>query len=412
MRCSRPLSLAFAPRVAGAIFVTSFGVAIAAAGCSAGVETAPPAITDAQDGGGDRDARSGDRVDARAIDAVVEPPADAGDATSDAAAEHDAADADPGLQFDCTPADAATIDHPIELACTGLYKNWPLRSIDAARVRAYDPGIHLWSDGAEKSRWISLPPNTRIDTTDMDEWTFPSGTKLWKEFRLAGKPVETRFMWKRAPGDWFRTTYRWSVDGSSATEVVDGVLQVWGTTYEIPPQSACATCHAGRIDNVLGYEVVGLASSAASGFELATLVREGRLTSPPLQAPVIPGNATERAALGWLHANCGNACHNASPSSFAGTTGLWMRLSSRSMATVAVTDTFRTAVNVASNFQPFPDAGFLRIKARDIARSAIPFRVGTRDDQGQGFQMPPLATHLIDTQGLQMIEAWVNALPP
>ena len=50
-------------------------------------------------------------------------------------------------------------------------------------VYRFTPAFELWSDGATKRRWIYLPPGSRIDTRDPDAWRFPTGTKLWKEFR-------------------------------------------------------------------------------------------------------------------------------------------------------------------------------------------------------------------------------------
>jgi hypothetical protein len=35
-------------------------------------------------------------------------------------------------------------------------------------VPAYDPSLSMWADGAEKRRFIRLPPGTTIDTSDMD----------------------------------------------------------------------------------------------------------------------------------------------------------------------------------------------------------------------------------------------------
>ena len=53
------------------------------------------------------------------------------------------------------------------------------------------PTEALWSDGAVKRRFIYLPPGTTIDTTNMDEWVFPVGTKFWKEFSVDGRKLRT-----------------------------------------------------------------------------------------------------------------------------------------------------------------------------------------------------------------------------
>ena len=314
-----------------------------------------------------------------------------------------------GPGIDCTPVD----DHPVELGCTGLYSDWTTRKV-SADVLPFDPGegLHLWADGAEKSRWIWLPPGTQIDTTNMDEWVFPVGTRFWKEFRLGGLRVETRLMLKREDGTWFGTTYAWSADQSSASELITGATDVLGTTYEIPAQDRCRLCHQGRLDNALGFEVIGLSSPRATGLTLATLVARGLVTRPPASPVVIPGDATEAAALGWLHANCGTACHNGSPGSLAGWTGLHLRLDVARLGSVEATAAFTTAYGVPSSFQPFEDAGFLRITPGSSATSAISYRDATRDATDDArVQMPPFATHEVDTAGVAIVRAWIDAMP-
>ena len=310
----------------------------------------------------------------------------------------------PGI--DCTSEGG---DHPTDLGCTGLYSDWPSKTI-SPYVTAFDPGIHLWSDGAEKHRYVYLPPGTKIDTTNMDEWTFPVGTRFWKEFIVVGQKVETRLLWKRAPGPkgWFRTTYQWSSDGASAVEFTTGTILPNG--YEIPSADKCVTCHIGRIDNVLGFEAIGLSTPQATGETMAKLIADGWLTNPPPAPFTIPGNAVEVAAIGWLHANCGNACHNPSPNSFAGSTGLWMRLETAQLATVKDTNVYLTAVGKPSDFQPTPTSNFMLIAPGDVAHSCIPFRDGYRDTQGEGFQMPPIDTHVVDTAGVAAVKAWIQAM--
>jgi hypothetical protein len=314
-----------------------------------------------------------------------------------------------------TPCAVEADGHTTRLECTGLYAtsaaSSPTSTI-APDVLEYAPAEPLWSDGATKRRFIRLPPGTTIDSGNMDEWIYPVGTKLWKEFSLAGRKVETRYLEKGADGTWLRTTYAWSDDESSATEVTTGVQNVRGTGYDIPAQSECSECHQGAIDGVLGFEAIGLSSPAATGLTMQELTRRGLLSSPPAAPLVIPGAPLDVAALGWLHANCGNACHNRTENSAAGWTGLHMRLTTDGLASVQDTDTFKTAVGVTSSFQPTPTAGLLRIKPGDPAHSAIPFRDGARAAQGSpiGWQMPPIATNIPDIADVDTVKAWIESL--
>src|SRR6185503_1070151 len=80
---------------------------------------------------------------------------------------------------------------------------------------------------------------------------------------------------------------------------------VRGTTHDVPTQSQCLTCHLGEPGRFLGLSTVQL--SPPSTF-LATL-SGANLLSAPVAPVTIPGDATTRAAMGVLHANCGH-CHN------------------------------------------------------------------------------------------------------
>jgi len=107
-----------------------------------------------------------------------------------------------------------------------------------------------------------------------------------------------------------------------------------GTTYEIPSLDNCRVCHMGRLDFVLGFEAISLSSPQATGLTIANLAARGWLTAPPAAPLTIPGDANASAALGWLHANCGNACHNPSNYALAGSTGFFMRLSASQLGSV------------------------------------------------------------------------------
>jgi len=299
-----------------------------------------------------------------------------------------------------------------ELRCTGLYADWATKTL-ASGVRQYDPGLRLWSDGAVKTRWIFLPPGTRIDTTDMNEWMFPPGTKVWKEFVVGGVRLETRLIWKRPSGAWYFTVYRWSADGASGTtELTAGQLDADGNGYEIPTQSACYDCHNGRLDAVLGFEAVALSTSLASGVTMASLTAGNLLTAPPASPLRIPGDATAAAALGYLHMNCGVSCHNRDVGQ-AGYTNVLMRLDVATLASVMTTDTWTTGMGVNANF---PVVGLTNPKdfaPCDPAGSSAYYRMNHRDGVDgvpAGTQMPPKITHKIDSDGAATIAAWLNGL--
>src|SRR4051812_41872174 len=96
-----------------------------------------------------------------------------------------------------TPIDGKDPNNPQTLADTGLCLDAGCTQI-SPDVIAYEPQFQLWSDAATKRRWIYLPPGMQIDTSDMDFWQFPVGTKVWKEFTRGGIRVETRLIMRIA----------------------------------------------------------------------------------------------------------------------------------------------------------------------------------------------------------------------
>jgi hypothetical protein len=299
---------------------------------------------------------------------------------------------------------------PTTLVCTGLYADAATETL-AADVAPYDPSLSMWADGADKRRFIRLPPGTTIETSDVDHWVFPIGTKLWKEFSLGARKVETRYEEKLADGQWGRTTYVWSADQTSASEVTGGIPNVDGSGYEVPTKAECATCHRGAADGVLGFEAIGLSMPHATGLTMNELAQRGLVSHLPAVPLTIPGTATDASALAWLHANCGNACHNRNAGALARSTGLFMRLTSDRLDAVHDTDTYTTAVGVPSGFQPAAGATFARIAPRDVPHSAVPYRALARDNATQaGVQMPPIVSHVPDMAGVALVQAWINAM--
>jgi hypothetical protein len=334
-------------------------------------------------------------------------------ATDDGGASGD--DNGDDVSIDARPppnCDAGT--HPVALACTGLYTDWTQLTL-APDVHVYQPGATMWADGADATRWIWIPPGSKIDSSSPNDWVFPVGTKLWQELRLLGKRVETRFLWKMAPSLWFRTTYEWNETESAAPEVTTGQPNARGLPYEIPAVSACERCHGGEADFVLGFEMVGLAMPQSSGLNLQAIAQQGLLTSPPVATPTIPGDPTSAGALAFLHANCGTSCHNRGADANGGATGLFLKLivDARGAlpATPQATDTWATSYKVPSNFTPggYDAGGFWRIKPADVAHSTIPWRTSRRDGLAQ---MPPLETHVVDQNDVKLLGDWIGAMPP
>src|SRR5512144_618288 len=197
---------------------------------------------------------------------------------------------------------------------TGLYARGGGEEI-AADVLPFSPQYPLWSDGAEKRRWIRLPPGTRIDARDPDRWVFPVGTRLWKEFSL-GRRLETRMLERTRTG-WRFATYVWSEDGTDAVlappeGLSGGVAIPSGGRWTIPGTADCKACHEGQPNPVLGFTALQLSSDRDPGaphartahavLHLEDLLARGLLRGLPASLAATPPriatpSADERAAL-------------------------------------------------------------------------------------------------------------------
>jgi hypothetical protein len=318
---------------------------------------------------------------------------------------------------DLAGCDVPTANAPTDVFCIGLYHAKSSKQT-VPEAHRYKPGVVLWSDGADKQRYLELPSGSTIDTSEWDAWKFPVGTKVFKEFRFDNKLVETRMLWKQAPTNWVMATYLWDSEEKSATLNTSMKPVLLDTGYEIPTAKDCGKCHHGGADKVLGVEAVALGLASAEGMTLAELVSARLLSNPPQDTSIaLPedesGNAA--AALGFFHANCGMPCH--STRGMGDETQLVLRLRADEFWTadgkarieaVSQTDAYLAAVGVdpttASVAQQFPGAKRIAPGAHDMSLLWI---LSHRRDE---YQMPPLVSHKIDEPDSQVVANWIDAL--
>ena len=299
-------------------------------------------------------------------------------------------------------------------------------------LHRFTPNYQLWSDGAYKTRWIYLPPGTKIDTRDPDRWHFPVGTQLFKEFRkrMEIRPgefkdirVETRHLAKVRDSwghrSWSISTYAWREDQKDAQLLMDGARQVLGTNHNIPSQQDCITCHKGNTDFILGFDALQLSDVQAENafghgqkrgdneWTLQTLLTNNLITHS-IEQPRLPGDALQQKALGYLHANCGN-CHN--PLGHAAEQDakhLKMR-HQLAMKTLADTDVYRTAVNQPTkNFTLAPYIAMgAEYEEMAIHKSALFIRMLSTDEN---YRMPIIASETVDYEAIDLMRQWLKTI--
>lgn len=308
---------------------------------------------------------------------------------------------------------------PPTLHDTGLYTAPDALTIDPAHL-GFAPQYPLWTDGATKRRWISLPPGDVIDASNPDAWEFPIGTRFWKEFAFDGRPVESRFMQRLADGSWLFASYAWNAAGTQATLApVRGISRAHafadGSAHAIPGEAECKACHLSGGGPVLGFGTLQLSDdrdpnalhaepAPPPGLTLSALAARGMvagldralLLAPPRSSTA---SATQRAALGYLHGNCGH-CHNAY-GPLRGL-GLYLRNESGPRRAGALDTAFRRMlVRPPPGLHP---GTHQRIAPGLPGLSAIPQRMAAR---GSALQMPPIGTARIDAEGIDLINRWI-----
>jgi hypothetical protein len=276
-------------------------------------------------------------------------------------------------------------------------------------VIEYQPRFELWANTATKRRWLALPAGTKIDTSDMDRWVFPVGTKVWKEFTSDGVRVETRYIVKEGEDDnsqesWRYDAYVWSSSQTEAVNTPAGKADANGTKHDVPARKDCKKCHEQlRPSRLLGVEAIQLDFDSPVA-DLGDLIAMGLLTAPPAgPAPhfPLPGDATTQAAFGYLHANCSN-CHSTTSFAYSETL-LDVRLLTTKLASVMATPTYLTTVNAPALGQlsgtivsPKDPDGSVLIQEMNLAEPLD--------------RMPPLATEIVDPEGQEILRAWIDSL--
>jgi len=185
-----------------------------------------------------------------------------------------------------------------------------------------------------------------------------------------------------------------------------------GSRHDIPGRADCGACHDGGATPVLGFSALQLSSDRdpgalhadAAGVDLAYLVERGLIAGLPKplldKAPrIAAASPTERAALGYLHGNCGH-CHN--PQGPLQNVGLFLRQATGASVSPAIASAVGQPVRKPAPGQS-PEA-VLRVEPGHPERSGIMQRISSRYP---ALQMPPLGTALTDKEAIDLIERWI-----
>lgn len=312
------------------------------------------------------------------------------------------------------------------LSETGLYSDIPSKKV-SLNNRYYSPQYPLWTDGAIKKRWIYLPKGSQIDTSDMDKWVFPNGTKIWKEFAFFNEAenkiirVETRLIEKDASGKWQYYTFHWNQDETDAQLVSDtGLRDAYqidqNATFDIPSKRQCIACHGFDNRAVQSFQAIQISperdayaphqdNSIPNALSLKELVDEKLITHAPNVWPKIAEdqlNPMQKTVFGYMVGNCAS-CHR--PGGVADRTGFHMHYKS-DLKNFTEMPAYKTGINERTVFFQIPNVDPMdsfRLRPNEVEHSAVVYRLKNRSYR----PMPPFGYKIVDQKGTQLIENYL-----
>jgi uncharacterized repeat protein (TIGR03806 family) len=297
--------------------------------------------------------------------------------------------------------------------------------LPAKGVVPYELNTALFSNYAEKARFVRLPDNTKAIYNDSVSLTFPVGTYLIKnffyynDFRDPAKGrrlIETRLL-VRTGEEWEAWPYLWNSEQTEAVydvagdrfelEYTDARGRQVTTSYRTPNKNECKGCHS------QGGKLVPLGPTARNlnrfhpsathapnqlewWKELGIL--EGDLKGAPrLAAAWNQKEALADRARAYLDVNCGNCHSRMGPAS---TSGLFLDWDEADPSHLGIWKSPVAAGRGSGNFS-------YDIEPGKPDRSILLYRMKVLDP---GIAMPEIGREQVDIAGIRLIEDWIKSI--
>lgn len=278
-----------------------------------------------------------------------------------------------------------------------------------AGVVPYRLNTPLWSDGADKLRFVYVPSGKQAKAAAPSEngglLDLPVGSALIKTFAFTenGKRrlIETRLLLHRAEG-WVALPYLWNAEQTEAKLALAGARVPARTptgeaiSYRVPNKNQCKECHA-----VNGAVVpIGPKARNLSGEWLAKMVAEKRLDRVPAGASTLPlweahtTGAAGPAARAYLEANCAH-CHR--PGASASNSGLDLRWEQADPAALGI---MKRPVAAGRGAGPH----LYGVVPGKPDESIMTYRMASTEP---GVAMPELGKDTVDKEGLAVVRRWI-----
>ncbi|MEO1044254.1 MAG: SO2930 family diheme c-type cytochrome [Pseudomonadota bacterium] len=319
--------------------------------------------------------------------------------------------------------DAAIVEKgfPKKLSDYGFFADLP-KQVPVDSVRPYTLNAALFSDKAEKRRFLYVPEGQPVSFAERDGLLeLPVGSALIKTFGYDNadgvfEPIETRLLLHRADG-WLALPYIWDADGMDATLKVTGgrfdidapvgpagARQIF--TYSVPNKNQCKGCHErdGEVTPI-GPKLRNLDNGMADeSNQIGRWQQAGLLPDILPDYPVMPRFDSDSAPIGtraraYLDINCAH-CHNRQGP--ASNSGLYL--------------SYQESDNTALGLYKRPVAAGRGSGGHEFAvhpghpdSSIMLYRMSTTEP---GIAMPELGRSMNDEQGVALIREWIASLEP
>jgi uncharacterized repeat protein (TIGR03806 family) len=277
-----------------------------------------------------------------------------------------------------------------------------------AGVHPYALNTPLWSDGAEKLRFIYRPEGTRLEADGEGLLKFPVGAAIIKTFAFGTgaerRLIETRVLLHRADG-WLALPYRWNAEQTEATLALTGgrvdLVTPAGEaiSYAIPNKNQCKTCHS-KDGTVIP---IGPKARNLSESWLRDAVASGFLDAMPEGGNAMPdwqhasSGTTEQRARAYLDVNCAH-CHQ--PGGGASNSGLDLRWEQNDPHAYGL---FKRPVAAGRGSG---DNDFAIVPGQPD-KSILLYRM---DSSEPGIAMPELGKASVDQQGVAVVRRWISEM--
>lgn len=276
-------------------------------------------------------------------------------------------------------------------------------------VTPYELNTPLYSDGADKLRFVYIPEGKQAAANEDGLLEFPVGTALIKTFAFGEgedrRLIETRVLLHRADG-WIALPYKWNEEQTEARLAIAGARLPITTpageeiSYRVPNKNQCKECHGLNGDVV----PIGPKARNLSNDWLAKFVSIGRLDAHPEGADIFPrweersSASAEPAAKAYLDVNCAH-CHR--PGAMASNSGLDLRWEQQDRTKLGILKR-PVAAGRGSGGHDFsilpgkPDQSIMVHRMESIE---------------PGVAMPELGKATIDREGAEAVRRWIEAMP-